>query len=126
MCIAILNKEGVLDRGTLHECYLNNPDGSGIGWIDSDDKLQVIKFGENFEELSDDVIVIPSSEHAVDISQMAYEMICLSLPIRRVHPDDENGNTTCDEEVLKRIEEMTPNEDVDPRWDNLLKINFEN
>ena len=93
--------------------------------IDGTQKI-VVKFGEQFEEQYDDVFVIPVSEHSIDIFQMAYEMISLSLPIRKVHPDDKNGNTTCDIEVLKRIEELTPNEDADPRWNKLLNIDFEN
>lgn len=85
----------------------------------------VIKFGESYEEIADDILVIPESEHEVDIWQMAFEMICLAIPIRKVHPDDENGST-CDKEALRRIDELSPKDDADPRWNDLLNINFEN
>jgi uncharacterized metal-binding protein YceD (DUF177 family) len=46
------------------------------------------------------------------------------VPIRKVHPDDENGESTCDPEIIKRIttEEKEESEGVDPRWEALKNL----
>lgn len=63
-----------------------------------------VKFGEDFEELSDDMIVIPKDEYELDVSQLIYEFIGLSVPLRKV-PCEENGDTTiCDQAVLDLLE----------------------
>jgi hypothetical protein len=52
------------------------------------------------------------------------------VPLRNVHPDDENGMSTCDQEALAKLEalrihELTEEEKTnDPRWDILKKINL--
>jgi uncharacterized protein len=81
-----------------------------------------VKFGENFEEQTDEIIILSFAEHEIDLSQYIYEFICLSLPYRRVHPDDENGNSTCNKEMISKLNQYIVNEsdqDTDPRWDNL-------
>ena len=55
------------------------------------------------------------------------EFICISLPIRQVHPEDENGNLTCNPEMLMKLDEYLVEEDedeeeIDPRWDDLNKL----
>jgi uncharacterized metal-binding protein YceD (DUF177 family) len=50
------------------------------------------------------------------------------LPIKRVHPLDKKGNSTCDKDVLNKLEEFITEEEkdeeenIDPRWDNLKNI----
>ena len=65
----------------------------------------IIKFGEEEEE-SDEIIVIPESETQINVAQLIYEFIALAVPIRHVHPDDENGNSTCDPNMIKKLEEL--------------------
>ena len=82
----------------------------------------IIKFGdEDFEE-TDDILVIPFSEHKIDLSHLIYEYINLSLPIKRVHPDDKQGNPTCNPEIIKIMEELSEKESTDHRWDVLKKL----
>jgi uncharacterized protein len=82
----------------------------------------IVKFGSDFHEESEDVQVIPEGESQFSISQFCYEYIHLLVPARRVHPDDENGNSTCDPEVIKKLEEFTKPDEPDPRWDALKKL----
>ena len=56
-----------------------------------------LKYGHEYEEESDDVIVIPSEEGEYDISSLIYEYIILSLPIHRVHQDIND----CNQEVIE-------------------------
>jgi uncharacterized metal-binding protein YceD (DUF177 family) len=87
----------------------------------------IVKFGEGEEEESEDVIVLPVKAHEIDVSQYIYEYITMLIPLRNVHPDDENGNSTCDPEALKELEKYEHHEHEqkpqDPRWDVLKNIN---
>lgn len=83
------------------------------------------KFGEDTHEETDELYIISEQEPEIDLSQFIYEFVHLSLPYRRVHPDDENGNSTCNEDMLKRLADLSVNEeksDTDPRWNNLKDL----
>ncbi len=81
-----------------------------------------IKFGDEEYEESDEVYVISQNEYEIDVSQFLYEFINLSLPYRKIHPLDENGNEQCDQEVLQKLEEIEKDNSTDPRWDALKKL----
>ena len=85
-----------------------------------------VKFGEDWEEESEDVLVIPKGEYQLDISKYIHEYIMLMLPMQRIHPDDENGETTCDLEMVKRLGNHTESSETDPRWDALLRLKDKN
>ncbi|HOW30735.1 MAG TPA: DUF177 domain-containing protein [Bacteroidales bacterium] len=93
--------------------------------VDGAEQL-IVKFGEEYSEESDDVVVIPATEYKFDLAPFIYEYAHLMLPARILHPDDENGNSTCDPEVLKRLTEMAPHETIDPRWDALKNLQTDN
>ena len=80
----------------------------------------IVKYGEKEEEISEELITIPFEESHLDIEQYVYEFIQLMVPMKRVHPDDENGNTTCNIEMLKKLETFEKIE-TDPRWDALKR-----
>jgi uncharacterized protein len=88
----------------------------------------LIKFGKSLEESDPDVLSLPADEHELDLQQHFYEFIHLALPIRRVHPDDKNGNSTCDPEMLKKLEEHLIEDEIedDPRWEELKKLMNDN
>jgi len=67
-----------------------------------------VKFGDDFKEQSEDVLVIPHTESHFDTAQYVFEFLHLMLPLRRVHPDDEAGASGCDQVMLKRVKEHTP------------------
>ena len=77
----------------------------------------IVKFGVEFEEESDEVIVIPKTESRLDVSQFIYEYINLLLPIQRTHENIED----CDPEMIKKIDNYSKPE-VDPRWEALKNI----
>jgi uncharacterized protein len=86
----------------------------------------VVKFGETTDEAIDDIIVLPSHEHQISLSQYIYESIVLMLPPRRVHPEDENGKSDCDPEIIKKLNELANLKNTDPRWDDLKNITLKN
>ncbi len=86
--------------------------------VEADYSLYV-KYGESFHEEDDEVLVIPTDQHQLDLNHLFYEYILLSLPLRRVHPDKKDGSSGCDPEVLSRLEQLTVTEETDPRWQAL-------
>jgi uncharacterized protein len=87
-----------------------------------------IKFGHEEEDNGDDIIIIPFEEYQVNVAQYLYELTILGLPIKHVHPDDENGNSLCDPEMLEKLNEYTvekpdiEEEVIDDRWKELKKL----
>jgi len=77
-------------------------------------------------EEEDNLWVVNENTYELDLFHFVYEAIALALPTQILHPDDENGNSTCNPEVLKKLEELTPHEketdDIDPRWEALKNI----
>jgi uncharacterized metal-binding protein YceD (DUF177 family) len=89
----------------------------------------VVKFGEEFNDENDEILILPHGEYQVDVSQYVYEMIVLSVPSKRVHPGIKDG--TLDTGIIEKLNELAPkakqeeeekNNDTDPRWDELKKL----
>jgi len=95
--------------------------------VNCENKL-LVKFGKSLEESDPDIISVSAEEHELDLQQHIYEFIHLALPIKRVHPNDKNGKSTCDPIMLNKLEEHIINEEVesDPRWDELKKLMNDN
>jgi uncharacterized metal-binding protein YceD (DUF177 family) len=85
-----------------------------------------VKTGDTPGELEDNVIMIGKEEHEIEVGQLMYEYIVLSLPVQKIHPADSLGRSACDPEMLRRIEALSPGEtrgkSGDPRWDALKGI----
>lgn len=79
----------------------------------------IVKFGHERMEESEDVLMVPHSDYQIDLAPLIYEYINLLLPIRYVHPLNENGEYDCDQEVTRFITETPDHEETDPRWDAL-------
>ena len=79
----------------------------------------IVKLGDHYEEVSEDIQIIPETAHQFDLSSFIYEYVHLRLPIRRVHPDDAEGNSQCDPDMLHKLNELNRREKTDPRWDAL-------
>jgi uncharacterized metal-binding protein YceD (DUF177 family) len=89
----------------------------------TDTQRLIVKLGAEYMEESEDVVVIPETEYKFDLSPYIYEFIHLALPVRLLHPDDEDGNSTCDPDMLRLLETHMPTESIDPRWDALRNLN---
>jgi uncharacterized metal-binding protein YceD (DUF177 family) len=87
----------------------------------------IVKFGDEYNDENDEMLVLPHGEHQIDVSQYIYEMIVLSVPSKRIHPGIKDG--TIAPEILQKLNELAPKEehkeednDTDPRWDGLKKL----
>jgi uncharacterized protein len=86
----------------------------------------VVKFGEEEGEESEDVIVVPHKSYELNVAQFIYEYITMMIPLRNIHPYDENGKSLCNPDALEAIEKYRFHEEekkADPRWDALKNIN---
>jgi uncharacterized metal-binding protein YceD (DUF177 family) len=86
-----------------------------------------IKMGETPGEVEDDVLIIERDDHEIEVTQYLYEFIILALPYQRIHPDDAEGHSTCNTEMLKKLNAHRSiasdrEEKTDPRWDALKGI----
>lgn len=88
----------------------------------------VVKFGNEYNNDNEDILIIPHGEYEINVAQYIYELIVLSVPTKLVHPGVKDG--TLDSEILKKLEELSPkgldkkkdNEETDPRWNTLKKL----
>ena len=90
----------------------------------------IIKFGEEFNDEREDLIILPYNAHTYNVAQQIYENIILNLPAKRIHPDVLSGKIkdsgfkyiinydTDDQEIISETEEK----EIDPRWAALKKI----
>lgn len=89
--------------------------------------IMLVKFSETETDDGDEVIYIHPGSYQVEVAKLIYEFIVLSIPIRHVHPEDQDGNSLCDPEMLKKLDEykandLADNDPIDPRWNDLKKI----
>jgi uncharacterized protein len=91
----------------------------------------VIKFASVSEQVNtEDLIEIPFGSHQLDLHQFLYELILLSLPMKRVKPNCNETKDTCDIVVLEKLEafntqeEEIKNKEIDQQWAALKNIKF--
>ena len=110
----------------------------------------IVKFGDEFNDENEELLVLPFTEFQVDVKQYIYEMIVLSIPVKRIHPDqviddeddlDEDDLDFLDDEDLDIFDSIDDDEDfeeevdesynnesteknntIDPRWEKLKQL----
>ncbi len=60
----------------------------------------------------------------MDISQFIYEFAHFALPVKHFHPNDENGDPMCNEDMLNILDDhaVVEEEVIDSRWEKLLEL----
>jgi uncharacterized protein len=93
--------------------------------IESKNKI-VFKYGDEFQELTEEIITIPRDTATLELGQYIYEFIALSVPLKKLHPkfqdeqdDDSEGKIVYTSETS---EEKKDDEETDPRWNILKKL----
>ena len=97
----------------------------------SDDIL--VNYGDetNFDTNSD-AVTLSREADKIDISEFIYEYSHFALPIAHYHPDDADGNPTCNAKMIElidkyKVEETEKTEDaIDPRWEALRELKNNN
>lgn len=85
-----------------------------------------VKFSDTEVVESDNIIIIPEKEHELDLTQFIYEYIMLSLTYESVHPEEKDGISTCNPDIIKQLDEYSRGkeniQDTDPRWNQLKSL----
>lgn len=91
--------------------------------IKSQEKI-FVKFGEKEYVEGDDVIWVSVNDYQLNVAQLIYEFVCLAVPIKKVHPDDQKGNSTCDPLMIEKLNKYILKDDEvkNPVWNDLKKL----
>jgi uncharacterized metal-binding protein YceD (DUF177 family) len=101
--------------------------------IDVTNRL-ILKFGEENEELSDEIEIISRGAQQINVAQYIYEFIGLAIPMKKIHPrlagekyeENEEGilvyRSLSDSDSEETDDDPDSGEDVDPRWQILKNL----
>ena len=91
--------------------------------ISSNTKMIIKETSENLES-TDEILYVNSNENELSIEHLLFELITLSLPNKRQHPENKDGTTNCNTEMISFIEKYNNIEEKssDPRWDALKNL----
>ena len=90
----------------------------------------LVNYGDetNFDTNSDAVTISRDADE-IDISEFIYEYSHFALPIAHYHPEDANGNPTCNPSMIELIDkykvdetEVKTEDAIDPRWEALREL----
>ena len=98
----------------------------------------VFKYGDQDEEITDEIMIIQRDTAWIELGQYLYEFIALAIPLKKLHPrfqeldedDDSEGrivytsggtDDAADEDSSGDNNEGGDN-DIDPRWSALKKL----
>lgn len=99
----------------------------------------VVKFGKDFSEENDEVVIIPEDEGVINLAWFMYEFVALAIPIKHVHApgkcnkamssklkkhtvksaDDEDDFGMDESEDIVFTDDDNVGNETDPRWDAL-------
>ncbi|MBV9962938.1 MAG: DUF177 domain-containing protein [Parafilimonas sp.] len=89
----------------------------------------VVKLVDNPDEMNEqeedpDVYYISRGESHLHLADWIYEFINLSIPLQKICPSNENGESQCNKEVLAKLSqaENADNEKANPMWKALNKF----
>jgi uncharacterized protein len=73
---------------------------------------------------TDEIFYVKTSENAIDLKQLIFELIILNLPNRRQHDLSKDGSSQCNKAMIKLVDKyrITEEKSSDPRWDALKKL----
>ena len=130
--IVLDKKSTMLELNFKHDGTVNVPCDLTNELFDLPVKAKIklmVQFGEEFNNDNEELLILPHGEFQIDVAQYIYEMIVLSVPLKRVHVGIKNK--TLDQEVLKTLDILKVNntktqsskqEISDPRWDKLKQL----
>ncbi len=85
----------------------------------------IFKYGDQYEELSEDLITIPYEWEYLNLASYIYELIGIEIPMKKLHPRyaDEADSEDDDDEMIYSSNEEGEDEEtenqIDPRWEGL-------
>lgn len=90
------------------------------------DKTIIYQYGEEEEEISEDIYTVTTGTQQINVAQLLYEFIGVSIPMKRLHPSlAEKEDPWVEGEIVFSSEENKADkgaeeeEEIDPRWQAL-------
>ncbi len=84
--------------------------------------LQILQFGEQEEELSDEMRVIPRGIDKINLAPYIYELIALQVPMKKLHPSLQNAPESKEKFIYSSEDTEAQKEQIDPRWEKLKSL----
>ncbi len=78
----------------------------------------IIKFGEEYNDEDDEVLVLPEEAYQFSVAQYLYESVVLSIPLKRACSECLSNTDEYQEEDFGEEKEK----ETDPRWEALKKL----
>ncbi len=85
----------------------------------------LVKFGEEYDDSNEEVIIIPTQDHAFNVAHLIYENIILSVPMKKISPNLNEKDLRILEKYQPKVKEEKESES-DPRWEALRKLKDNN
>jgi uncharacterized metal-binding protein YceD (DUF177 family) len=99
----------------------------------------VFKYGDQDEEITDEIMIIQRDTAWIELGQYLYEFIALAIPLKKLHPRFQDQADDADDDSEGRIvytsggseegenddsggENGRDDQDIDPRWNALKKL----
>ena len=111
--------------------------------VKTSDRL-IVKFGKEYTEESDEIVVIPEEEGIINVAWFLYEFIVLTIPLKHIHlpgkcnktmtsklkkhtpknveEDDDSLDFEGDDDDIVIIDYDERESATDPRWDALKSL----
>jgi uncharacterized protein len=87
-----------------------------------------VNFGDETSDITDvdDTMILARTEDTLDLAKHFYDYISLNIPIQKYHPDNENGESTCNPKMIEKLKNYSIHNEkvneIDPRWDKLKNL----
>ena len=81
----------------------------------------VLKYGEEARVLSDEIEMIPLNIQKINVARYMYEFISVAMPMKKLHPRYKNESSE-DQIIFSSTKDQEEMLDVDPRWNELKKL----
>lgn len=86
----------------------------------------IFKYGDQAQELSEEIVIIPRGLATLNVGQYIYELIGIQVPMKKLHPrfaeEQEDGEDNIFLIYSSATEEEDGKEEIDPRWEDLKKL----
>lgn len=82
----------------------------------------VLKYGEETEELSDEVEMVPYKIQFFNVARYIYEFISVAIPMKKLHP--RYANEPVEDQIIfsSQDDDEVEKSEIDPRWSELKKL----
>ncbi|GAB6012378.1 YceD family protein [Viscerimonas tarda] len=105
--------------------------------IETNNRL-IVKFGQEYSEESDEIVVIPEDDGEINIAWFLYEFVSLNIPMKHVHPQgkcnklmssklNKHKVTSPDDDDLDLDDDIQDDNPAESgsQWDSIKDLSFD-